>query len=151
MRCQTYLGPRVRVLTQLISQYVDRRFLDLDLTCTQAFVLRYLSEHADEPVYPKDIEKRFHLTHPTVSGILQRLEAKEYITISTDRNDRRCKSLRLTDKALQCNREVRLLFAALENTLTDGMSEAEKSQLLRLLDQAAENLRKVEPKEESPQ
>ena len=44
---------------------MDQQFLALDLTSTQSFLLHHLSLHEHEAVYPKDLEKRFHLTHPT--------------------------------------------------------------------------------------
>ena len=70
-----HLGARVRVLAQNIKQAFDRKLTALGLTTQQSFVLRYLYEHSEEKVYPKDIEKRFDLTHPTVSGLLARLVA----------------------------------------------------------------------------
>ena len=77
--CSQNLGPRLRYLNNRITQYMDQQFLALDLTSTQSFILHHLSLHEHEAVYPKDLEKRFHLTHPTVSGVLQRLEAKNFI------------------------------------------------------------------------
>ena len=73
--CSQNLGPRLRHLSNRITQYMDQQFLALDLTSTQSFILHHLVLHEGEQIYPKDIEKRFHLTHPTVSGVLQRLGA----------------------------------------------------------------------------
>ena len=67
--CSQNLGPRLRYLNNRITQYMDQQFLALDLTSTQSFLLHHLSLHEHEAVYPKDLEKRFHLTHPTVSGV----------------------------------------------------------------------------------
>ncbi len=151
MVCSNHLGPKVRILSQMIAQYIDRSFSMLDLTSTQAFVLRYLTDHASEPVYSKDIEKRFHLTHPTVSGVLQRLEAKEYITVTPDPHDRRCKRITMTDRAKQCNLEIVKTFSNLQRDVTAGMSEDDCAELMRLLDLAVDNLKQFEPKEDSPQ
>lgn len=62
--CSQNLGPRLRYLNNRITQYMDQQFLALDLTSTQSFILHHLSLHEHEAVYPKDLEKRFHLTHP---------------------------------------------------------------------------------------
>ena len=83
--CSQNLGPRLRHLSNRITQYMDQQFLALDLTSTQSFILHYLVLHEGEHVYPKDLEKRFHLTHPTVSGVLQRLEAKDFVVLEPDR------------------------------------------------------------------
>lgn len=97
--CSQNLGPRLRHLSNRITQYMDQQFLALDLTSTQSFILHHLVLHEGEQIYPKDIEKRFHLTHPTVSGVLQRLEAKDFVVLEPDRDDRRCKRIRLTERA----------------------------------------------------
>lgn len=78
MNAPRHLGNRVRVLSQAIRQAIDRKLTDLDLTGQQSFILRYLSERKDEVVYPKDIEKRFNLTHPTVSGLCSGSSARAF-------------------------------------------------------------------------
>ena len=125
--CSQNLGPRLRYLNNRITQYMDQQFLALD--------------HEHEAVYPKDLEKRFHLTHPTVSGVLQRLEAKNFIIIEPDKADRRCKRIRLTDRARRCDEAVGQAFETLEQRMCAGMTEAEQQTLRRLLDLAAENLK----------
>ena len=147
--CSQNLGPRLRYLNNRITQYMDQQFLALDLTSTQSFILHHLSLHENEAMYPKDIEKRFHLTHPTVSGVLQRLEAKNFIVIEPDRADRRCKRIRLTDRARRCDEAVWHAFETLERLMCSGMSEEEQQTLLRLLDLASANLRTTQETEVS--
>ena len=147
--CSQNLGPQLRYLNNRITQYMDQQFLALDLTSTQSFILHHLSLHENEAMYPKDIEKRFHLTHPTVSGVLQRLEAKNFIVIEPDRADRRCKRIRLTDRARRCDEAVRHAFETLEQLMCSGMSEEEQQTLLRLLDLASANLRTTQETEVS--
>ena len=147
--CSQNLGPRLRYLNNRITQYMDQQFLALDLTSTQSCILHHLSLHENEAMYPKDIEKRFHLTHPTVSGVLQRLEAKNFIVIEPDRADRRCKRIRLTDRARRCDEAVGQAFETLERLMCSGMSEEEQQTLLRLLDLASANLRTTQETEVS--
>lgn len=147
--CSQNLGPQLRYLNNRITQYMDQQFLALDLTSTQSFILHHLSLHENEAMYPKDIEKRFHLTHPTVSGVLQRLEAKNFIVIEPDRADRRCKRIRLTDRARRCDEAVGQAFETLERLMCSGMSEEEQQTLLRLLDLASANLRTTQETEVS--
>ena len=147
--CSQNLGPRLRYLNNRITQYMDQQFLALDLTSTKSFILHHLSLHENVAIYPKDIEKRFHLTHPTVSGVLQRLEAKNFIVIEPDRADRRCKRIRLTDRARRCDEAVGHAFETLERLMCSGMSEEEQQTLLRLLDLASANLRSTQETEVS--
>ena len=145
--CAQNLGPRVRYLNNRITQYMDQQFLALDLTSAQSFILHHLVLHENDAFYPKDIEKRFHLTHPTVSGVLQRLEAKDFVIIEPDRTDRRCKRIRLTARARQCDAAVGQAFERLEAAMCAGMCEDERQTLRRLLDLAGENLRNLSEQE----
>ena len=145
MDTSKHLGPRLRLLNQQIHQYMDQRFAALDLTGSQSFFLRYLTEN--DEVYPKDLEQRFHLSHPTVSGILQRLESKGFITMEASEHDRRCKRIRPTEKAIVRQKEVCKSFAAMEQVMVQEMSEEDIQTLIRLLDMAAENLKKTEQEE----
>ena len=147
--CSQNLGPRLRHLSNRITQYMDQQFLALDLTSTQSFILHYLVLHEGEHLYPKDIEKRFHLTHPTVSGVLQRLEAKDFVVLEPDRDDRRRKRIRLTERARQCDAAVGQAFETLERVMCSGMSDEEQQTLLRLLDLAADNLHATQEMEVS--
>ena len=140
MNAPRHLGHRVRILSQAIRQAIDRKLCDLDLTGQQSFIIRYLSERQGEVVYPKDIEQRFRLTHPTVSGLLARLEAKGFITCTPDPDDRRCKRVAETEKAEQCHRGIHDTFRALEQQTLRGFTAEETATLLALLDRAIENL-----------
>ena len=106
----------------------------------RSFIIRYLSERQGEVVYPKDIERRFNLTHPTVSGLLQRLESKGFLSCEPDPDDRRYKRIVLTEKAAECQKEIWQHILTIEQTMTAGMQESEIDTLVRLLDLAAKNL-----------
>ena len=135
-----FLFRRFRLLDQAGQQRVDQKFTAMDLTAMQSYVLRYLEEHRGEVVYPKDLEQRFHLTHPTVSGLLARLEAKGFIVCSPDPDDRRCKRIEPTVRAEQCHKEIHQVFHDLERQTLQGFSPDEVQSLLTLLDRAIVNL-----------
>ena len=135
-----FLFRRFRLLDQAGKQRVDQQFTAVDLTAMQSYVLRYLHEHRGEVVYPKDLEQRFHLTHPTVSGLLARLESKGFIVCTPDPDDRRCKRIVATEKAEQLHLRIHETFHALEQETLRGFSREETDTLLCLLDRAIENL-----------
>ena len=135
-----FLFRRFRLLDQAGKQRVDQQFQEMELTAMQSYVLRYLHDRAREVVYPKDIERRFNLTHPTVSGLLQRLESKGFLTCEPDPDDRRYKRIVLTEKAAECQKEIWQHILTIEQTMTAGMQESEIDTLVRLLDLATKNL-----------
>ncbi len=135
-----FLFRRFRTLDQAGKQRVDQQFNAMELTAMQSYVLRYLYDRRGEVVYPKDIEQRFRLTHPTVSGLLARLEAKGFITCTPDPDDRRCKRVAETEKAEQCRLAIRETFRELEQQTLRGFTPEETASLLSLLDRAIANL-----------
>lgn len=142
------LGPRLKFLNQAIAQDMDRTVTSLDLTGAQSFILRYLSMHKGEKVYPRDIEKQFHLSHPTVSGLLQRLEAKGFIQMEQEPADRRCRLVTPTEKAERIQQEIVGHICSLEDRMLAGMSDEEIETLIRLLDRARKNLTETPNKED---
>ena len=134
------LGPRIKRISNALDRMRTRDLEDLDLTSSQGFVLGYLARHRDEAVYPVDLGRAFGLSHPTVTGILRRLEAKGFLAYADDPDDRRKKRLVPTEKALDCHQRVLERFRETETLLSAGMEEAELDRLRNLLDRVLNNL-----------
>ena len=73
-------GRVFRSLDCALRRRMDQALSGMDLTFSQGHIMGYLA-HCDTPPCAKDIEDRFHLSHPTVSGLLSRLEKKEFIAL----------------------------------------------------------------------
>ena len=113
---------------------------DMELTSSQGLVLGFLARRREQTVSPGDIGKHFGLSHPTVTGILQRLEAKGFVAYAPDPADRRKKRVFATERALDCFARIQERFLETEARLTAGMTETEQAQLLALLDRVIENM-----------
>ena len=142
-----HLGHRIRLLSQAMCQSMDRTLNEQDLTAIQSFILWYLETAGESVIRPKDIEKRFSLTHPTVSGILQRMEDKGFIRQLPDPDDHRCKRIVPTEQAGQCQQAICRQICRTEQAMTAGMSEEEIEAFISLLDRAIKNMKQFEPKE----
>ena len=123
-----HYGHMVRVLHCTISQSVTGALAEMELTSAQGRIMGYLAL-SPEPPCAKDIEEKFHLSHPTVSGLLARLEKKGFIEFRPDEADRRCKRIYMLPKG-----------ADNEKKLVTGFTETEKQQFTDLLTRAAKNL-----------
>lgn len=136
------LGLQIKIVAKLLKQSVSDKIASLDLTSSQSFVLGYLCYHAQQgkAVYPRDIEKHFGFTHPTVSGLLQRMEAKGFLRMEPSEEDRRCKRIVITDRALQVNQQMLEQLEAAEQQMVRGMSEAEIAQLHVQFERMIQNL-----------
>ncbi|MDO4845613.1 MAG: MarR family winged helix-turn-helix transcriptional regulator [Oscillospiraceae bacterium] len=143
MREIQHVGRLLRKLHHAIRLDMQKQNESLGLTSSQGFVLGYLTSRAltgDEPIYAKDVEHYFHVRHSSVSGVLQRLEAKGFITFSQSEADHRCKTILLTPKAYAVHEKNLSHIRETEDRIFSGMSEAEQETFLRLLRKAAENL-----------
>ena len=147
-----HFGHLLRILHWCLDQSVTNALAEVELTAAQGPILGYLSRR-ETPPCPRDIEQEFHLTHPTVSGLLSRLEKKGFISLEPDTRDRRVKRIRLLEKGRQCSESIHQTILHNEDRLVQGFSEEEKEQFYSYLTRACQNMgcgpccRK--PKEES--
>ena len=74
-----HIGAKLKALSAAMAQEANRCTAELGLTCSQSFFLGFLTRHQGKPVYPRDLEREFDFTHPTVSGILSRLNTKGFV------------------------------------------------------------------------
>ena len=111
----------------------------MELTAAQGRVLGYIARRK-EPPCSRDIEEAFQLSHPTVSGILARLEKKGFIDFQPDGKDRRCKRIRMLDKGRECTETMHRTIRENEERMVRGFTAEEKKQFLALLRRAIENM-----------
>lgn len=134
------IGPRVKRISNALDRKRTLDLEDMDLTSSQGLVLGYLTHRRGEPVYPVDIGKHFGLSHPTVTGILQRLEAKGFITYVSDPGDRRKKRVLATEKAVDCHQQIMGRFQETEGLMAQTMTPEELTILTELLDRIIDKL-----------
>lgn len=140
MDCSQHIGPKIKALSTALGQDMNRSTAALGLTGSQSFFLSYLIRNRDHAVYSKDLEREFDFTHPTVSGVLRRLELKGFIAFQPGEKDKRCKQILVTDKAIECHAVmVRHLYET-EDKVTAGMTPEEILDLHRLLGIAMRNM-----------
>ena len=137
---QGRLGFKLKTLSKLMAQNMTQRITSLDLTSSQAFVLGYLCHQQDASICSKDIERQFGFSHPTVSGLLQRLGSKGFIVCQPSPDDRRFNQILVTDKAQKINQEIHDQIDTTEQTLVKGMTEEEVVLLQGFLDRMIENI-----------
>ena len=136
---QNHFGHRLKMLHCCTDQAMTNALAEMELTCAQGHILVYLSHRQDAPC-PKDIEEVFHLSHPTVSGLLSRLEKKEFIAIKPDENDKRCKRIHLLSKGEACHQRMHEVIQETETRLIQGFTAEEAETFARLLDRATQNM-----------
>ena len=104
-----HLGAFIRSISNAMAQDMQQNSERLGLTSTQGMFLHHLwfrQEKLGVPTFAKDLEEFFDIKHPTVSGVLQRMEAAGFVEFQASETDRRCKAIILTVKALALHVET---------------------------------------------
>ena len=115
---------------------LNAMFAQYDLTATQTYTLIYLFRAHEEgiTIYQRNIEKDMDISNPTVTGILNRLEAKGLIERKIGAKDARIKYIEVTQKAWDLDKMLRERFAENDAALVSCLSDAEKIQLNDMLE-----------------
>ncbi len=132
-------GFLVRILHWCGSNAMDNAMKKMDLTSSQGHIMAYLA-HAKTPPCPRDLEAEFHLTHPTVSGLLSRLEQKGFLELRTDPEDRRIKRIYVLEKGMQCHEVMHQTIQENEQRMVQGFTPEEQELFLSFLQRAIRNM-----------
>lgn len=136
---RTYYGHLARVLHACTDQTMTAALAQMELTAAQSHILCYITYRKNPPC-ARDIEEAFQLSHPTVSGILSRLEQKEFIEMRPDALDRRCKRIYIREKGLEVDEIMHQTVRSTEERMVQGFTEEEKAQFTDLLCRAIDNM-----------
>ncbi len=128
------VGDLVKQVDQAIIKARNRVMAEYDLTATQADLLRYIRLNSDHEINQVELERAFHLTNPTITGILKRLEAKGFIVKRPSQKDCRHKSICATDRATALFQSGWQTKAKIEKWLLQGLSQDEIDATLRALE-----------------
>lgn len=119
-----HIGFYFKKIFQIMERNMNKKLEKIDLTNSQASILIYLYKNK-EIVNQRDIEKKFDLTNPTVNGILNRLENKNFIKRTISLKDARNKEIHLTEKSISLINEMKKEAKQLEKEMIAGVSKEE--------------------------
>lgn len=136
---QAHNGHLIRILHWCTDQAMTAALEEMDLTAAQGRIMGFLA-HQQDPPCPRDIETEFHLSHPTVSGILSRLEQKGFIQLCSDPVDRRCKRIFILPKGQKCHQTMHQTILGIEARLVQDFTQEEKEQFSSFLCRAISNM-----------
>ncbi len=128
------ISKRIRIISNKFRELWDRNLQKYNLTGVQMEVLCYLKCNPDKEIHQREIEYWFQLKNPTVTGILNRLEEKEYITRRRNPEDGRYRIIEVTDKGNQVMDALGKESKGLDERIYDCMTDEEQAKLLELLD-----------------
>lgn len=129
--------------SRLILRHFEQRLRPLGLGFAYLPVARVLSEEG--PCQQKDLARRAHVEQATMAALLTRMERDGFIERSPHPTDKRASLIHLTPKAQASMPEARRVLRQGAERATEGLGEAERAQLIALLQRVVTNL---EPRED---
>ena len=137
------LGFLLKDVTRLYTRRFEERADRLSLTLPQCKALAYLSKN--EGVSQKRLAELIEIDPMTLVRILDRMEADGWVQRRSDPDDRRARSLVLTEKAKPILDHIWQLAAETRAEALEGLSTPERNALAELLERVHENLLALKP------
>lgn len=135
-------GLRLSLLRRVFMKQLDGRLQEKGLTGVQFGVLgqlRRLKRAGREEINQRDLEEATHVTHPTMTEIVKRLEKQGFVSCSPSERDRRFKSINPTEKATALQREMDELDGSIFQELCRGISQEEIEVFEKTVDKMLSN------------
>ena len=129
----------LRMISNKIRARGDADMKERGLTFSQLQVLVTLHRHGGQ-MSQKELEKELNIAHPTIVGLVQRLEKNGYVETWTDEEDKRIKHVRQSEKALKMKEEARQRWNDMSMRMFRNLSETEKEELYRMLNVISDGL-----------
>lgn len=126
------LVPAIERAAHLLGLHLERKIGALDLTQAEAHVLARLARGGSTS--PTELHRLFGHKRSTLTGILDRLEARGYVTRSLNVGDRRSLIVSLTGEGTAVADSVSKIIDELERQIATRLSQRELKGFLALLE-----------------
>ncbi len=138
-----HIGFQIRTLSNIINRKVNQMISEEEdnLTAHQSWVLNYMTQHMEQDIMQRDIEKQFSIRRSTASHMLQLMEKSGYIQRVSVPDDARMKKLIITEKGLEAQKRMKDRIRRFEEMLQADLSSEELEHLRTLLKKLEENIR----------
>lgn len=126
------IGYLIKTINDKLKVKADADFKRYNLTLSQSRVLAFLNDRGGMATQ-KEIEIFLEVSHPTVVGIVSRMEQNGYLTAWIDETDKRNKLVKLTEQAKLLGTELEQNILDNEKMLLSSLSEEEVTRLKEML------------------
>ncbi|NLM20844.1 MAG: MarR family transcriptional regulator [Peptococcaceae bacterium] len=135
------LGPVIRQLGNALVKLRNKKAAAFGLTSVQMDVAAYLIKNQDkEEINQLDVQQYLALSNAAVTGIIQRMEEKGFISRRPSSRDGRYNCLKLTQKGMDLEPVLISNSSEVEMIIMQNMTGAEKDEFYRLLKIALNNI-----------
>ncbi len=125
------VGYLIKSINDKLKVKADAELKKYRLTMSQCRVFAYLSSRGGQATQ-KEIEVFLDVSHPTVVGIVSRMEQNGYVTCRPD-EDKRNKNVKLTPQAEAIDTDLQKNMQSSEQMLLAPLSPEDQKRLRELL------------------
>lgn len=133
------LGFLLKSITDKIKARVDADMKRHNLTLSQSRILKFLTENGGESTQ-KEIEDFLQVAHPTVVGLVSRMEQNGFVRSWLDPENRRNKIVRLTPHAQDISQQIARETEEIDRRLLCSFTPQQVRQLKEMLLQISQSL-----------
>lgn len=137
----TIIGGLVKHLHKMFEQAINENMSSVNLTRSQMDVLvyTYFKNQNGIEVNQVDIERDLNLKNPTVTGLISRLEKKEYVKREKSRKGPNYKSIIVTESGKTIIENGKQITDKVEKEIFSVLTNEEKKELTRLIQKVIDN------------
>lgn len=132
------LGFLMHDVSRLRRSVFDEFMKPMAMTRSQWWILAHLSRH--DGMIQSDLANVLDIGKAALGGLIDRLEASEFIERRADENDRRVKRIYLTSKGTQIITEMRSLSHDMSERILEGLNNEARQALVDMLTLVKRNL-----------
>ncbi|MGN1048527.1 MAG: MarR family winged helix-turn-helix transcriptional regulator [Eubacteriales bacterium] len=133
------IGYLLKNINDKLKVKADADLKSFHLTLAQSRVLAFLNDSGGSATQ-KEIEVYLRVSHPTVVGIVSRMEQNGYVSARLDQSDKRNKIVQLTEQAENIGKDMLRNIRDNERKMLHSLTETEVGQLRRMLGIIYKNL-----------
>ena len=133
------IGYLIKNIHDKLKAKADADLKHYNLTLAQSRVLAYLHSNGGQATQ-KEIEVFLEVSHPTVVGIVSRMEQNGHVTSRIDEQDKRNKIVKLTEAAEALVMDMEQDISANERKMLDSLSDEDAQRLREMLLAVYKNL-----------
>lgn len=133
------IGHLIKSVADKLKQNTEKELKKYDLTLSQSRVLIYLDSRGGEALQ-KEIQEYFQVTHPTIIGIVARLEDKGFVRTWINLKNKKEKVVGLTERAVFVVEDMECARKEREQLLKADMTDTELEQFVRVLERMQRNV-----------
>jgi MarR family transcriptional regulator for hemolysin len=116
------LGFLIHDVSRLRRTVVDKALRPLGVTRSQWWVLANLSRHNGSGMMQTELSKVMDVGKVTLGGLIDRLEASEYVQRQPEPGDRRAKRVVMTPKGIKLLAQIQKIAKVVNGEIMTGIS-----------------------------